>query len=160
MKHTVLDILIYIFEQCMDDDVDLVVDRDSLRSDLRQAGFEDAQVVKAFDWLEGLAEEPQEGFEAAREAAGGAIRVYTAEEQEKLDVEGRGLLHFLEQVGVLDARNRELVVDRVMALESDDIDIEQLKWIVLMVLFNQPGQEDSFLWMEDVVMDESRGCLH
>ena len=47
-----------------------------------------------------------------------------------------------------------------MALEADEIDIGQLKWIVLMVLFNRPGQEQAFVWMEDLVMDDMYGCVH
>jgi len=30
----------------------------------------------------------------------------------------------------------------------------------LMVLFNQPGQEAAFAWMEDLVFDEAIGHLH
>ena len=58
------------------------------------------------------------------------------------------------------ATTRELVVDRVMALESEAIDLEQLKWVVLMVLFNQPGQETMFSWMEDFVFDREACRLH
>ncbi len=77
-----------------------------------------------------------------------------------MDAECRGFLLFLEQVKVLDATTRELVVDRVMALESESIDLEQLKWVVLMVLFNQPGQETMFSWMEDFVFDREACRLH
>ena len=71
-----------------------------------------------------------------------------------------GISVFLEHSGVLDSTSRELVIDRVLALESDEIDIAQLKWIILMVLFNQPGQEQAFVWMEDLVMDDLYGNLH
>jgi Smg protein len=47
-----------------------------------------------------------------------------------------------------------------MALESDEVELEQLKWVVLMVLFNQPGQEAAVAWMEDLVLDEMVGQLH
>lgn len=53
------------------------------------------------------------------------------------------------------------MIDRVMALETDEIDLRQLKWIILMVLFNQPGQEDACAWLEDLVFDDAPGgCLH
>jgi Smg protein len=52
------------------------------------------------------------------------------------------------------------VIDRVMALESDEINLPQLKWIILMVLLNQPGKEVDFDWMEDIVMDDAHGGLH
>lgn len=53
-----------------------------------------------------------------------------------------------------------MVIDRVMALESEEIDLEQLKWVVLMVLFNQPGREAAYAWMEDLVFDEMPGIVH
>lgn len=160
MKQTVLDVLIYLFEHYMDDEEGLAVDRDTLRVELKESGFDEKQIVKAFDWLQSLARQQEAAGTGNRMARHNSLRVFTAEEMEKLGCEARGFLLYLEQVGVLDPHNRELVVDRVMALEGEDIDVEQLKWIVLMVLFNQPGQEEAFVWMEDLVMDELRGGIH
>jgi len=159
MKQTVIDILIYLFENYIDDEIELDVDRDRLRSELHNAGFESGQVAKAFDWLQELATNRASADELPS-AAQTSSRIYTTEEQRKLDVECRGFMYFLEQAGVLDPVSRELVIDRVLALEPDEIDIGQLKWIILMVLFNQPGQEQAFLWMEDLVMDDLYGNLH
>ncbi|MEO6697048.1 MAG: DUF494 domain-containing protein, partial [Gammaproteobacteria bacterium] len=89
-----------------------------------------------------------------------SIRIYTEREQGRLGTELRGFLQFLEEVGVLDQRNRELVIDRVMALETEEIDLDQVKWVVLMVLFNQPGQEAAVAWMEDLVYEEMTGTMH
>ena len=90
----------------------------------------------------------------------GSCRIYIDQELDKLDVECRGFLLFLEQSGILDSETRELVIDRVMALESDDIGLHQLKWIILMVLFNQPGREEACAWLEDLVFDAVPGHLH
>ena len=60
----------------------------------------------------------------------------------------------------LNATTRELVIDRVMALDGDDVDLEQLKWVVLMVLFNQPDQEAAFTWLEDLVLQDPPPYLH
>jgi Smg protein len=79
---------------------------------------------------------------------------------DKLGTDCRGLITYLEQADVLDSGDRELVIDRVMALESDEIDIYQLKWVVLMVLLNQPGKEAAFTWMEGVVMDQMETGYH
>jgi len=66
----------------------------------------------------------------------------------------------LENVGILSPEQRELVIDRLMALEGDDIDLEKLKWVVLMVLFSQPGQETAFARMEDLVFEERPAVVH
>jgi Smg protein len=55
---------------------------------------------------------------------------------------------------VLSPRARELVVERVMALDVEEISLEQLKWVMLMVLFNQPGQETAYDALEDMVLDQ------
>ena len=47
-----------------------------------------------------------------------------------------------------------------MALGNPDIDVEQIKWVVLMVLFSQPGQESAYARMEDLVFDEVASALH
>jgi Smg protein len=157
MKQTVLDVLVYLFEHCMEDD-NREIDQDALRGQLIEAGFPDGQISKAFDWLEALSRQ-REGA-VANAARNSSLRVYTRDESEKLTREGRGLLLYLEQVGVVDSAARELVIERAMALDAEEIGADELKWIVLMVLFNQPGNEEAFVWMEDLVMDELRGSLN
>jgi Smg protein len=129
-----------------------------LKTQLIQAGFADIQVDKAIDWLEGLAMQKDKLDASVLRSM--SIRVFNEIENEKLDVECRGFLLFLEQSGVLDSEDRELVIDRVMALETDLIELQQLKWVVLMVLFNRPGKEAAFAWMEDIVMDEVSAVIH
>ena len=159
MKENVLDVLMYLFENYMNSEPGQQPDHDSMRLDLEEAGFRHSEIRKAFDWLEDLAAQQSSSVQATpRNKA--ALRVFTAAETKKLDLACRGFLLYLEQVGVLDPNMRELVVDRVMALENEEIDIDQFKWIVLMVLFNQPGQEAAVAWMEDLMFDGAGGSLH
>ena len=158
MKENILDVLMYLFENYMNDEIEFDTDEESLRVELQEAGFQQAEITKAFQWLEGLVDRQDDGDQVLSNAS--SMRVYTPEESDKLDLDSRGFLLFLEQTGVLDHNTRELVVDRVMALEEDEIDLEQLKWVVLMVLFNQPGREAAFAWMEDLVFEEATGILH
>jgi len=158
MKENILDVLMYLFENYMNDEIETDKDEEALRSELQQAGFHHRQISKAFDWLEGLTTLQDDEIVPAQQNA--AIRVYTEKESERLDTEARGFLQFLENVGVLDHAARELVVDRIMALDEDEVDMEHLKWVVLMVLFNQPGREEAYAWMEDLVFDENAGNLH
>ena len=66
----------------------------------------------------------------------------------------------LEQVKVLDFSTREMVIDRVMELDTQYFVMEDLKWVVLMVLFNVPGKENAYSQMEDLIFDEQEGPLH
>ncbi|HVI25301.1 MAG TPA: DUF494 family protein [Xanthomonadaceae bacterium] len=158
MKESILDVLLYLFEHYIaEDSVPPLGDRDSLQNgplfqELTQAGFSPAEIHKAFDWLDALAEQ-RPSTPAPR--ADGPVRVYAGPELDKLDAECRGFLLFLEQHGVLDAQQRELVLDRALALDQDELDLDDLKWVVLLVLFDQPGSEAAYAWMEtQMFLDE------
>jgi Smg protein len=157
MKENVLDVLVYLFEHFIYNDPESAHDRDSLQANLLEAGFSPALVSKAFDWLDELAERRPEGGAAVGR---GPLRVYAVEEADRLDVDCRGFLMYLEREGVLDAARRELVLDRVMALDVESIDLDDLKWLVLMVLFNTPGQEEACAWMENHLFDEPGESVH
>lgn len=157
MKENVLDVLVYLFQNFLDDDTAVRFDRDSMQTDLLEAGFPLTEIHKAFDWMDGLA--ARQG-QATAAVVSRAIRIYSDEEVDKLDVECRGFLMYLEQLGILSAESRELVIDRAMALNEEDFDAEDLKWVVLMVLFSQPGQEDAYAWMENLVFENFTGYLN
>ena len=156
-EETILDVLLYLFENYIYDDPDVVRDRDSLQKNLLQAGFSPTEISKAFDWLDGLSRE-RPLHPAKRHDA--SLRLFSDIELQRLDIESRGFLMFLEQHGVLDADQRELVLDRVMALDQEEIDLDDLKWVVLMVLFNQPGSEAAFAWMESQMFGDEPEPIH
>lgn len=161
-EESILDVLLYLFEHYLYDDPDAVRDRETLQNGviqagLQQAGFSPSEIGKAFDWLDALARERPE---AARPRADGPVRIFVDAELDRLDPECRGFLMFLEYHGVIDADQRELILDRVMALEQDEIDLSDLKWVVLMALFNQPGSEAAFAWMESQMFDDDPETAH
>ncbi len=156
MKESVLDVLMYLFDQYIDEEINYTPDQETLRLQLREAGFQDQQVNRAFDWLDGLTiEQNSSGLKTSA-----SLRVYNDIEQQKLNVDCRGLLTFLEQANILDPNDREFVIDRVMALDTEEIELQQLKWVILMVLLNQPGKEAAYAWMEDIMMEEVEGNIH
>lgn len=159
MKENVLDVLVYLFENYMAEDIEPPQDQESLHNELRQAGFGQGEIGKAFAWLDGLTS-LQDSDSAITFENPRALRIYTEAETDRIDVECRGLLLYLEQTDVLDQHSRELVIDRIMALEDEEVDNDVVKWVVLMVLFNQPGQEAAYAWMEDFVFEENFSKLH
>ena len=68
---------------------------------------------------------------------GQALRVFAPKELAKLDVDCRSFLLSLEQSGILTPQMREHVIERALATADDALALEQLKLIVLMVLWNQ-----------------------
>ena len=67
--------------------------------------------------------------------------MFTDNELARLSSACRGVLLRLERAGVLSSAQREIVIERMLALDTEEPDTEQLKWVVLMVLSSQPGQE-------------------
>ncbi len=153
------DVLMYLFENYMDDDVALDANQEALQAELVGAGFEHGEITKAFDWLDFISRHADTAM-TQHAPHRHAIRVYNSEEQKILDVKCRGFVLYLEQVGILDPINRELVIDRAMALDMPDFDLDRLKWVVLMVLLNQPGQETRLAWLEDFVLENFPQQLH
>jgi Smg protein len=156
MKESVLDVLMYLFETFVDSDDEPEPNRNELKEELARAGFRYGEIDRALDWLDGLnstsatSSEPQQT----------AFRVFDSAEQERLDAPSRGYLLQLEQIGILQPIQRELVIDRLLALDNEEIDVEQTKWVVMMVLFSQPGQKEAFAKMEDLVFADDSAWVH
>ena len=128
MKENVLDVLLYLFENYMDDDPEISQDQETLTSELAQAGFRKGEISKAFTWLEGLANlRQQDTAWQHHQRVVGSLRHYSEQEKAKLNPECRGFLMSMEQSGVLEPKTREMVIDRVMALDTEEIELEHLK---------------------------------
>jgi Smg protein len=158
MKENVLDVLMYLFETYVDAEEDPEPDQNELRIELSKAGFGDGEIDRALEWLDGLTDH-QDNLSLNSQTAHGT-RIYNDFETERLDVDCRGYVSYLEQIGILSPPQREILIDRLLALETHDIDVEQIKWVVLMVLFSQPGQETAYARMEDLVFEENTGLVH
>jgi Smg protein len=158
MKETVLDVLMYLFESFVDSDDEPEPDRNELREELEQAGFGDREIDRALDWLDGLNSGSEVVVNPPQTST--SVRVFDPIELERFDATARGYLLHLEQLGILAPAQRELVIDRLLALDSGEIDIEQIKWVVMMVLFSQPGHEQAYAQMEDLVFAEEPHWLH
>jgi len=128
------DILVFVFENCQQADV--AYDRDRVAKKLSAAGFEDSDISEALHWLAGMARAPQ-GVREPLPDARSSFRAFAPRELAKLDARCRGFLLTLEQSGILSAETRELVLERALAASGEALSLEQLKLVVLMVLWNQ-----------------------
>lgn len=151
------EILMYLFENYMDGSVALNADPDTIYSELEQAGFHRSEIGRALDWLEGL-NRAQEAADSSFTSQ--SIRSYSMEECEHIPTEGRGFLLYLEQIGILDAMTREVVIDRLMALDMREIDLGRIKWVVLIALFNQPDKKSALSLLQDMILSDAFDVLH
>lgn len=158
MSENMLDVLVYLFENFSEQEQDPGSDQLVLREELLQAGFGEPEIDRALGWLEELTAREARAFTAA--PAKPSFRMFSGRELARLDTECRGYVAYLEQSGILTPIQRELVLDRLMALDAPEIGVEQVKWVALMVLFSQPGQAAAFARMEDLVFEENPGGVH
>jgi Smg protein len=128
------DILAYLFENCQQ--AEIADDRDRVARKLSAAGFDDSDISEALHWLAGVLRAPQAGTAALPDRRT-SFRAFAPRELAKLDAECRGFLMTLEQSGILTPQTREVVLERSLAATGHALSLEQLKLIVLMVLWNQ-----------------------
>ena len=128
------DVLVYLFENCQQTEV--AHDSDRVAQKLSAAGFEDSDISEALHWLAGVVRGPHPALEKLPDAER-SFRAYAPRELAKLDAECRGFLVTLERSKILNPQTRELVIERALAASGDELSLEQLKLVVLMVLWNQ-----------------------
>ena len=107
MKESVLDILIYLFENYFDADLESAPepDRDTLKDELERAGFSGTR-SRAARWT-GSRQLSADPRARRRSIADGsrAIRVFDPREQARLDTDCRGYILYLENIGILSRRS-------------------------------------------------------
>ena len=158
MKENVLDVLTYMFESYFYEEADNMFNRETLLEELVEVGFDHKDVEKAFNWLADLPSSHEDLKLTSPEL--GSTRIFDSSESKKLDLHCRGYLAELEQMGILTPAIRELIIDRIMALETDEIGIEQLRWVCLIVLYNLSDSDIPYSWLEDIVMDLPSSHIH
>jgi Smg protein len=153
------EVLMYLFENYMDGSVALNADQETILSELEQAGFNRNEIGRALDWLDGL-NRVQETVKAGPNLTPQALRHYAPEECGRLSLEARGFLLYLEQLSILDPMTREVVIDRLMALDHREIDMGRIKWVVLIDLFNQPDKKSALSLLQDMILSDAFDVLH
>ena len=128
------DILVYLFENCRQ--AELAYDRERVAKKLSAAGFDDSDISEALHWLAGVLRAPQ-SIETVLPDSRRSFRAFAPRELAKLDAACRGFLITLEQSAILSPQTRELVIERALAASGHALSLEQLKLIVLMVLWNR-----------------------
>lgn len=156
-----INVLLYLFESYIYVDSELILDQKKITNELLKVGFRKTDIIKAMYWLEKLATQEIEDFQISSTIpAISTQRIFDYSEQQLLNVECRGLLYSLEQAKILSPQLREMVIDRVMELEVNEIQVEDLKWIILLVLFNLSGQEDAFKKIENLFYQPDAQEIH
>ncbi len=149
------DILLYLFESYFD--IGSYPDRDKLSLKLTAAGFEEDDINQALSWLSGL--QQLSHIEYPESINQGGIRLFTEFEEQRIGSEGVRFLAFWEHNKFITPIEREMIVDRVLALGRKNLPLDKLKLIVLMVLWSQHDDLDPLL-IEDLLTPADMAHVH
>lgn len=149
------DILMFLFESYFY--AGSYPDSDKLTLKLSAAGFEDEDIHRALDWLSGLKQLTQAEYPAVINESG--LRCYADLEIQRVSPEALRFLAFWEQNKVITPVEREMIIDRAVALGRDNLPLDKVKLIALMVLWNQHEDLDPLL-IEELLAQTDSSLLH
>jgi Smg protein len=143
------DILVYLYETYYRPDA--CPEPAVLARKLSAVGFDDVEISEAIVWLADLTEmavaEPTSSWTSD------GTRFYVQGEVDALGTAGVGFIQFLESAGVITPAQREIVIERALAVEEPPVGPNNLKIIVLMLLWSQ-GKEPDALMLDDLFGDD------
>lgn len=140
------DALAFIFENYVT--AEECADRNALRFKLNAYGFEEEETEEAIAWLDELeqlcAALPRDKPPAATPPPH-TTRIYSHAEHAQLGGQALDYFRFLEREGALSAAEREIVIDRLMALGPRINSHEDFKLVILMVLWVLGREPDGLI---------------
>ena len=139
LKEDFLDVLLYLFEYYSEDPVRETRSNFEIRKHLKGAGFEDNVINHAMDWVE-IFKGPVDSTEITSPRSLSA-RVFSDEEKSLLDSECQNYIIRLEKFGLLTPQKRELLIDKLTSIGFEPMDIEVVKALSILMLFQEPSVE-------------------
>lgn len=149
------DILMFLFESYFS--AGSYPNSDKLSLKLSAAGFENEEIHLALDWLSGLKQLGQNDYPATINNSG--TRCYSDLEIGRISLDARRFLVFWEQSKMITPVEREMILDRAVALCRDNLPLDKVKLIALMVLWNQNAELDPLL-IEELLTPAETSRLH
>ena len=135
-----------MLEQLMPFDEQMVGEELPSREGLSLVSFlrywqEDQTFLEAFERLWSRLLSPEEAPEGVASAPP-PVRVFTPEEEVFLTTEARGYLIKLHSAGLLNAAQLERVIDRAFECWTEEISLEQVRFLVSAVLLHEVFGDD------------------
>lgn len=148
------DILMFLFESYYD--AGNYPEPEALTVKLSAAGFDDDDIHLALTWLSGLKQLSADRYPPAinRES----MRIYADLEMKRISSEALSFITFWEQNKVITPVEREMILDRAVALDRENLSLDRVKLIALIVLWNLRNELDPLL-VEDMLSPSGSG-LH
>lgn len=150
------EVLVFMFENYFAKHA--LPDNEVMAQELFAAGFDQSDISGAVNWFHEmksmLAQSP-----AVYSHQGTGLRMFSESELKKINTESIGFVLFLQQANVINDVERDLIIDRAMALKQKHISIEEMRWVAMIALWNE-GREKDYLFVEDALFNPRGLILH
>jgi len=150
------EVLVFMFENYFA--IHAFPDNEVMAQELSAAGFKESDISGAVDWLhemKTMLTEPPAVY--SHKLTG--LRMFANTELKKISTDSISFILFLQQANVINDVERDLIVDRAMALKQEYINIEEMRWITMIALWNE-GREKDYLFVEDALFNPRGFTLH
>ena len=150
------EVLVFMFENYFAHHA--MPDSDVLTQELSAAGFAQSDISGAvcwFDEMKTMLNQPPAIYNHQHSAT----RIFATLELKKINTESISFILFLQQADVINDVERDLIIDRAMALKQQHIHIEEMRWITMIALWNA-GREKDYLFVEDALFNPRGLTLH
>ncbi len=149
------DILVFLFESYFY--AGSYPDSEKLSLKLSAVGFDDEDIRRTLSWLTDLRQLTQTDYPTTINDSG--ARCFSSLEQQRISPEAFSFLTYWEQSKIISPVEREMILDRSVALHRDNLPLDQVKLIALMVLWNQHEDLDPLI-VEDLLTPDNTENLH
>ena len=139
LKEDFLDVLLYLFEYYSEDPVRETESNTEIKKHLMGAGFEDDVINHAMDWV-AIFKGPADSAEITIPQSL-SVRIFSNEEKSLLDNECQNYIIRLEKFGLLTPQKRELLIDKLTSIGFEPMDVEVVKALSILMLFQEPSVE-------------------
>jgi Smg protein len=149
MQQKILTVITFLFQNYWHSKEELPKNFDDMLSVLGEAGFEKKVITKTFEWLSHLSQQ-QADFKNLPTANN--FRIFTIEEKQKIDKKCQDFILFLENEKILNSKTREILINQLLQLQDQNLSINDVKWVALLVLFNEPDARNRLTKLENMIL--------
>lgn len=149
------DILVYLYETYYRPEA--CPEPEALAKKLCAVGFDEDEISDAIDWLAVLKLQTTPHLPAQPLSSG--FRIYVSQEITTLGQGAIGFIQFLESAKLINPQQREIIVERALAVDETPISLDKLKIIVLMMLWSE-GKEPDLLMFDELLLSDEQITPH
>ena len=135
MKERIVELLVHLMSEVQMKsaltDVDL--------GELRKKGYTQTEISEALSWLYNNVQVRDGVVTLLSAPVRGTTRIFHDAEKAALSLEAQGFLIQLRELGLLDDRDLEMIIERAMQTGYDKLQVEEIRDIVASLLLGKSG---------------------